>query len=75
MSEHENRPTDDMRAKSDESVANPFAVDDEAEQEPQKISMSPRRAAMLGTSFGLMMVALLLVCFLGSAALASCTGV
>lgn len=58
-----------------DSVDNPFAIGDEQEGEQQKVSLSPRRAAMLGLTVGLISVGLLLVCFLGSVALASCTDI
>lgn len=61
--------------KPDESIANPFAIGDEEEAAGEKVSLSPRRAAMFGLIVGLISVGLLLICFLGSVALAACTEV
>lgn len=55
------------------SVDNPFAGGPEQEREKPKLNLSPKRAAVLGVMFGGVMVGLLLVCFLLSLALASCT--
>ncbi len=74
MSERDNKASDAPREESRESISNPFAVGDEAQGEKTQINLSPRRAAVLGLWFGLVMVGLLLICFLGSAALASCSG-
>lgn len=65
----------DQEHVNGESVDNPFAIGDEQEGEQEKPSLSPRRAAMLGLTVGLFSVGLLLVCFLGSVALAACTDV
>ena len=74
MSDRHEPPQDDVDMDDDASVANPFAAGDEAEAEKPTINLSKRRAASLGVMFGLVMVGLLLVCFLLSAALATCTG-
>lgn len=65
------RPDDENDSRS---VDNPFAAGPEQEGEKPKLNLSPKRAAMLGIMFGGVMVGLLLVCFLLSLALASCTG-
>jgi hypothetical protein len=56
------------------SLSNPFDEQGAAEDDKPVIELSPSRAAKLGVMFGLVMVGLLLICFLLSAALASCTG-
>ena len=72
------RDDDTSRQPEDEhtsSVRNPFAegsAGDIPEDEKPQLNISKKRAAALGTSFGLLMVLLLLVCFLLSAALSSC---
>ena len=69
------RGDQEQSEQHDESVANPFAIGDEDESTQQKVNLSPRRAAMLGLMVGLISVGLLLICFLGSVALAACTEV
>jgi len=53
------------------SVSNPFAERNAAEEEMPRINLTKRRAALLGTAFGLLMVVLLLACFLLAAALSA----
>lgn len=71
----QNDVTRDNPGKHDEpSLSNPFDETGDAGDEKPVITLSPGRAARLGFMFGLVMVGLLLICFLLSAALASCTG-
>lgn len=72
MNHDPNRPDQDPEEPTGGSVSNPFDVDESAEAEKPQLNLSPRRAAVLGLSFGLVMVGLLVVCFLGSIALAAC---
>ena len=74
MSERNDPQADERDEDRTPSVSNPFAEGDgPGDGEPQ-INLSKRRAATLGFGFGLVMVGLLVVCFLVSVALASCTG-
>lgn len=72
MNDDPNRPDQESQEPASGSVPNPFDVDETAEAEKPQLNLSPRRAAVLGLSFGLVMVGLLVICFLGSIALAAC---
>lgn len=72
MSERDDRPTPETPAQREESVANPFAEQDEAAEQP-RMTLSKKRAAAMGTAFGLAMAALALVCVALSFALSTCT--
>ena len=76
MSDHPGTPPDKQDEPRPGSVANPFAEENTDGQtvdgERPQLNLSKKRAAVLGTGFGLIMVALLVVCFLLSLALASC---
>ena len=74
MSDTETRHDKPADGDDNPSVDNPFATGPEQEGEKPKLNLSPKRAAVLGVMFGGVMVGLLLVCFLLSLALASCTG-
>lgn len=66
MSEREEPPpTSDDSSSATGSVTNPFAhsKDDNVVDEMRTLSITRRRAAMLGLLSGLVMVGLLLICF------------
>lgn len=74
MSDRPTTPLDEQPDDRPGSVSNPFAGEDAAEDQRPQLNLSKRRAAALGTGFGLVMVGLLIICFLLSVALASCAG-
>lgn len=73
MSSNEQR-TPDEPADDQQSISNPFAERPagDAEERPP-LNISKRRAAAMGTAFGLSMALLALVCIAVSFALSSCT--
>ncbi|HEX2282863.1 MAG TPA: hypothetical protein VHG52_13990 [Thermomicrobiales bacterium] len=74
MSDRPDALPDEQPDERPASVSNPFADDHTDNDQQPQLNLSKRRAAMLGTGFGLVMVGLLLVCFLVSVALSSCAG-
>lgn len=72
MSEHDDQPAVDPVAEREQSITNPFAERDEAGEKPQ-LTLSKKRAAAMGTAFGLGMAVLALVCVALSFALSTCT--
>lgn len=57
----------------EQSVANPFVERDEADDGPPQINLSKKRAAAMGTAFGLSLALLAFVCVALSFALSTCT--
>jgi hypothetical protein len=74
MSDQNHVPRGNPGEHDEPSLSNPFDETRETEDEKPVLELSKSRAAKLGVMFGLVMVGLLLICFLLSAALASCTG-
>ena len=74
MSEHDRQPDSETPPEREHSVPNPFAAgDDAAADERPQLNLSKKRAAAMGTAFGLFMALLALVCVAVSFALATCT--
>jgi hypothetical protein len=72
MSEREDQPTSETSSEREQSGANPFAERDETGEQPQN-TFSKKRAAAMGTAFGLGMTLLALICIAISFALSTCT--
>ena len=73
MSERDDQTRPETPTKREQSAPNPFIERDEGEERPP-INLSKKRAAAMGTAFGLIMTLLALVCVAVSFALSSCTG-
>lgn len=73
MSEHDDQTQSQPTEAASPSVGNPFTDPDAPIEKPQ-LQLSKKRAAAMGTAFGLILVLLALVCVLLSFALSSCTG-
>jgi len=74
MTDQNDTTPESSDAHDEPSIANPFDESADGEDEKPVLKLTKSRAATLGIMFGLVMVGLLLICFLLSAALASCTG-